>query len=80
MWLKRNSTNTYDVAFSQGDPGALPANNTVLHIGFSATGRFIFNFYHDDLEIPVTQDANWHHWAATFDNVPGRESFTGMVL
>ncbi|MEO8085898.1 MAG: LamG-like jellyroll fold domain-containing protein, partial [Bacteroidota bacterium] len=68
MWLKRNSTNTYDVAFSQGTSGA---DNLLLHIGFSSDNEFIFNFWGapNDLEVPITNDANWHHWACTFDNV-----------
>jgi hypothetical protein len=67
MWLKRNSTNTYDVAFSQGIAGA---DNQLLHIGFSSDNEFIFNFFGTgyDLEVPITNDANWHHWACTFDN------------
>ena len=68
MWLKRNSTNTYDVAFSQG---VAAGNNQLLHIGFSNTDKFIFNFWGgaNDFEISITNDNNWHHWACTFDNV-----------
>ncbi|MEI2748946.1 MAG: LamG domain-containing protein [Ferruginibacter sp.] len=68
MWLKRNSSNTYDVAFAQGTSGS---DNQLLHIGFSNENEFIFNFFGgpNDLEIPITNDANWHHWACTFDNV-----------
>ena len=45
MWLKRFTTNTYDIAFGQGESGGIPANNTALHIGFDPGGNFIFNFY-----------------------------------
>ncbi len=68
MWLKRNSTTTYDIAFGQGDPGN-PANNTALHIGFTSGNDFIFNFYNDDLYVPDVNDGNWHHWACTYDFV-----------
>ncbi len=68
MWLKRNTTNTYDVAFSQGSSAG---NNQLLHIGFSSSNKFIFNFWGgpNDFEIPITNDINWHHWACTFDNI-----------
>ena len=68
MWLKRNSTSTYDIAFSQGTAGA---DNKLLHIGFSSSDKFIFNFWGapNDLEVPITNDANWHQWSCTFDNV-----------
>jgi hypothetical protein len=66
MWLKRSGSAENAIAFSQG-PNFGP--NQTLHIGFGGNGNsFVFNFYQNDLGIPVTADFDWHHWACTFDN------------
>ena len=64
MWLKRNSASTYDIAFSQGGGG----DNQTLHIGFALAIRS-FQLYNNDLNVTITGDNNWHHWACTYDNI-----------
>lgn len=65
FWAKRESTGDKDTIFAQG----LDGPNQQLHIGFRPNNTFTFAFYANDLNTPQTYtDADWHHWACTFDN------------
>lgn len=62
VWARRTAQRT-EFLMGQGVGGT----NTLLQIGFRNTGRFLCNFYGDDLEVEVPFDTNWHHWACTYD-------------
>ncbi len=47
--------------------GSSATTNNYLHIGYRANNNFTFAFWGNDLDIPVTRDVNWHHWACVYD-------------
>lgn len=64
FWSKRSSTGTNDCAISHGNSSGV--TNQSLHLQFTG-GNFLFNFYANDLVVPVPQDVNWHYWACTYN-------------
>lgn len=42
-------------------------NNQGLHVGFRNDTTFSFAFWNNDLDVNVSVDNDWHHWAVTFD-------------
>ena len=63
-WVKRESNNTRDFILGLGTRGL---GNLYLHIGWKGNSM-VFAFYGNDLATsPVYGDADWHHWAFTYD-------------
>ena len=65
LWARRQRTSDrQEVIVHQGTD----ATDRGLHIGFRASGAFMFAFYGDDLDTTAAYtDTDWHHWACTYD-------------
>ncbi|MDD4238170.1 MAG: cadherin-like beta sandwich domain-containing protein [Desulfotomaculaceae bacterium] len=63
FWAKRARSNVQEWILFQGTN----AVNEGLHIGFRDNGKFSFAFFADDLDVEVTNNTDWHHWAVTYD-------------
>ncbi len=71
FWAKRTSAGRGDFAIGQGPGGA----NNGLNIGFRDNNRFILSFTGNDLDTPQGfTDAEWHHWAVTYDRPTGKRT------
>ena len=67
-WARRDSADTRDFILSQG----WRDTSVGLHFGFhcvlTVSNMFVLGFYNDDLfTTDRYTDADWHHWAATYD-------------
>jgi N-acetylneuraminic acid mutarotase len=62
-WAKRESNGSTDYFAGQG---SISTNNG-LHIGFRSSNEFTFAFYANDLNTIAYTDADWHHWACTYN-------------
>lgn len=70
FWAKPSVLNKFNYVFMQGGVPPTSTTNNLLHIGFNASNQFCMNFYGNDLvstNAEARTDANWHHWAATYD-------------
>ncbi len=47
--------------------------NIGLHVGFSEPNKFKFAFWNDDLDVTISENSGWHHWAVTFDSSTKRQ-------
>jgi hypothetical protein len=64
LWARRSRTGL-EVMLQQGPGGT----NNILHLGFRASGAFMFGFGGNDADTPQTYtDTSWHHWACTYDS------------
>ena len=64
-WMRRDSSQSEDVAFSIGK---LATNRQYLTMGFDGENRVYCSFFGDDLRsVTWYTDTNWHHYACTFD-------------
>jgi len=62
FWAKRIKSGDQWIV-SQGTDN----NNQGLHVGFRDNTTFSFAFWYNDLDVNVSVDNDWHHWAVTFD-------------
>jgi hypothetical protein len=64
FWARRDQSGTTYFVVSQGTG----TQHNGLHIGFRFDGRFTCAFWANDLDtFLLYTDANWHHWACTYD-------------
>jgi len=66
-WVRRASSDTWDVIISHGGSGTREYRN--LHFGYHEDGAFVFNFFYEDLYTlsTYTDVGEWHHWVGTYD-------------
>jgi len=77
-WAKRGSLGTNDTILSVGNGSG--ANNGV-HLEFSSSNNFSFNFTNNMFDTTATfTDTDWHHWAGVFEQGVGRKIYKDGVL
>ncbi|MFZ0544422.1 MAG: LamG-like jellyroll fold domain-containing protein, partial [Candidatus Promineifilaceae bacterium] len=62
-WAKPDTNTSSGYLVSQGTT----TTNNGLHFGYRSNSTFTCAFWADDLNAGVANDAEWHHWACTYD-------------
>ncbi|WP_255066690.1 LamG-like jellyroll fold domain-containing protein [Lacihabitans sp. LS3-19] len=69
VWVKRqkvvNGSGPTEVYFRLGSENN---NNRAIHLGFRDTGKILFGFFSNDMEVTKPQDNNWHHYVFTYQS------------
>jgi hypothetical protein len=63
FWARRNGMDGNQYIIGQGPDWS----DCGLHIGFRNNNMFTCAFYDNDLDVSVSTDTDWHHWACTYD-------------